>query len=562
MFKSLRRSSFRTYVLSVLFLTGVVYFSAVPVTIMEPDAASYADIPMEMIQRNSYHEIFLKGKDWLDKPHFQFWLTALSYKAFGFNNFGYKFPGIIFSCISIYFTFLFGKRFYSIKHGLIAALMVMTAQHFIISVNDVRAEPFLTAFTIISMYYFARYLSEKKYIFLLIGSMGLGCLLMIKGLFTILPVASAIGLSLIYEKKWKEIINFQWIAVVFIILIAAAPALLSYYYQFDMHPEKEIFGKTGVSGIRFFMWDSQWGRFTNTGPIRGQSDRFFFVHTMIWAFAPWAFLTFHSIYDQAKKRVKNISLGENYTFFGFLFTFFVFSVSRFQLPHYLNPLFPFMAIFTTASLLSWSKNKTILKSHFIIMAITIFLFMAIMIILFSVFFASPHSLLYITLFTISSLLVLLILINEKTLIKKILFPAIFITLIIHFALNTLFYPALLKYQSESEVAFYLKKNGLPPEKLVFLDEDQWVTEFYLQRAVPELQISDIGKVDLRDRIIMSSENGLDTLTRMGYPVKILSTFDDFHVTTLNKDFLNRNTRSSTLQKKFLIRLEDQDGAFK
>ena len=38
---------------------------------------------------------------------------------------------------------------------------------------------------------------------------------------------------------------------------------------------------TSVSGIRFFFWDSQFGRFFNTGPIKGSGDPFFYFHTPV-----------------------------------------------------------------------------------------------------------------------------------------------------------------------------------------------------------------------------------------------------------------------------------------
>ena len=193
--------SFKAWVQIIFVFTLFVYGFGISIPLMEPDAAVYAEIPMEMVKNHNYAEIQLKGKDWLDKPHFQFWITSVSYHLFGFNNFGFKFPAILFSLLSIYYVFLFGKRFYSVKHGILAAIILMTAEHFIISNNDVRAEPYLTALTIFSMYHFAAYLENKKYTFLILGSAGLAGLLMTKGLFTIIPVASALGLTLLYDKK-------------------------------------------------------------------------------------------------------------------------------------------------------------------------------------------------------------------------------------------------------------------------------------------------------------------------------------------------------------------------
>ncbi len=45
---------------------------------------------MEMVQSGSYLEVMERGKDYLDKPPFLFWVSSLSYRLFGFTNFAYK----------------------------------------------------------------------------------------------------------------------------------------------------------------------------------------------------------------------------------------------------------------------------------------------------------------------------------------------------------------------------------------------------------------------------------------------------------------------------------------
>jgi len=240
---NLQNKDNRFYWYLIFMFALLVYAMGIPVTLMEPDAASYADVAMEMMKRSDFFGLYLRGSDWLDKPHFQFWITAISYKIFGINNFNYKFPAILFSLMAIVYTFLYGKRFYSLKHGVVGAVILMTAEHFILSNNDVRAEPYLEGLTIFSLYYFVWYLKEKKWWKLVLGSLGLAMLLMTKGIFTILPVASGLGLSLLVEKKWKEILHIQWIWAVLITVIFLLPTLIAYYLQFDLHPEKEIFGQ-------------------------------------------------------------------------------------------------------------------------------------------------------------------------------------------------------------------------------------------------------------------------------------------------------------------------------
>src|ERR1043166_5919673 len=158
---------------TIFAFTLLVYAVGLFVTIMEPDAAVYALTSMEMHQSANYLEIFLKGQDWLDKPHFQFWATALSYAVFGVNMIAYKLPAVLFSLIAILYTYLFGCRFYSRRHGFLAALILMTAQHIITSNMDVRAEPYMTGLTIMALFHFAVYLDNKKIHHFIIGCVSL-----------------------------------------------------------------------------------------------------------------------------------------------------------------------------------------------------------------------------------------------------------------------------------------------------------------------------------------------------------------------------------------------------
>ena len=537
-------------------LTMIVYATGASTEILATDGTLYAEISREMFRTGNYLNIISKGKDWLDKPHFHFWVTALSFKIFGVNQYGYKIPGIISVLIAALFTYRYGKKFYSEKHGTIAAMMLLTAQHIITSNMDVRAEPYMTLFTIMGLYYAALFLDSRRWGYLVLTSFALAILMMIKGLFTIIPIAAAIGCSLWYEKKWKQIFHWQWLVCGMLTLGFMMPSLYGYYQQFDMHPEKWVFGKQDVSAIRFFFIDSQWGRFVNSGPIKGNGDPFFFVHTLLWAFLPWAWIAYYALFQKTKQLIRREITGETYTYFGFIVMFLIFSASKFQLAHYLNPVFPLLAIISAGAIISASEKilSALKKMQVATFFILLLVFSAIL-----YFFQNQLP-------NISSLLIILIGITGSIVIlfnkhfpslTKVLFVPLFFSLSINYYLNRDFYPELSKYQSESVVADYMMKEKLPADQLVCLGVYENSTSFKLDRSIPLYNLEEAKADQLNSKYVFTNDMGLKKIDSLHISVKLLRTFDDFHTSMLTTEFLNKSTRASTLGKTYLVKLGNE-----
>jgi hypothetical protein len=75
-------------------------------------------------------------------------------------------------------------------------------------------------------------------------------------------------------------------------------------------------------------------------------------------------LAYYALFNKTKRLFTKGSDEENYTYFGFVIMFLIFSVSSFQLSFYLNPLFPFLAIITTAALFKGAEKQAGLKGVF------------------------------------------------------------------------------------------------------------------------------------------------------------------------------------------------------
>ena len=534
-------------------LALLVYLVGMFVTVMEVDGGVYAEISREMAASGNFHDIVFKGQDWLDKPHFQFWITAIIFKIFGISSFTYKIPAVLVMLLGVFYTYKFGAKFYSRKHGYLAAIILMTCQHIITSNSDVRAEPYLTGFTIMALFHVATWLREKKLIHMIFGSFALGLLLMTKGLFTIIPVGAGIGLALLAEGRWKSIFHWQWLAIGALTLLFTMPTIYSYYMQFDMHPEKEVFGGHAISGVKFFFWDSQWGRFTNTGPIKGEGDPTFFLHTLLWAFMPWAFLAYFALYRKSSELILKLHRHESYTYFGFVFMFIVFSVSRFQLPHYLNAIFPFLAIVTADGLYRFAKNVRFLKIFSQVQIWSAVLLLSMVVVIHLVFSNILPVLDVYLVFLFGLVVMSLLFIQKGQQFRKIVFiPAIAI-LMVNYYINRSFYPTLLKYQAESEAAFYIEKFELNDQELVALGGTERMMSFILNKVIPSFEIENATADDLKEKYVFTDEDGKQYVKSLPFRVTEIKVFEDFPVTTLNGKFLNKNSRHEAVKMKYLLK---------
>ena len=264
----------------------------------------YASIAKHIVLSNNWTDLVLSGHDWLDKPHLPFWLTALSFKIFGISSFAYIVPGFIFYLIGGYYTYLLSRKWYAANTALIATLVYFTSLHLMLSAIDVRAEAYLLGEIMPACYYWLLYDNKTKFKYLVLGAFFTGLAMMTKGIFVLITIMSGLCVLWIYQKRWHNFISKKWIFALILSFLCVAPELFALYAQFDMHPEKIIFGHTHVSGIRWFFWDSQFGRFFNTGPIMSTNPPplhwLFFVHTFLWAFLPWWPIFFIGVWMMAK----------------------------------------------------------------------------------------------------------------------------------------------------------------------------------------------------------------------------------------------------------------------
>lgn len=561
------------------------------IPILEPDGALYATIAKTIARTGDFINLRVEGKDWLDKPHFPFWMAALSFRLFGTNGFAYKFPALLFWGMGAWYTYRLALSIYSKPVAQLGTLIYVSAAHLVISNNDVRAEPYLTGLVIGSVFHFYKASRQVSYRgasagtsdpgggkgggwHLVAGSLMAACAVMTKGPFVLITISAGLILDWILGKEWDQFRKIRWWIALLLIALFITPELYCLYTQFDLHPEKVIFGHTGVSGIRFFFWDSQFGRFFNTGPIKGSGDPLFYFHTLLWAFLPWSLLLYAAIAQKVRKAGSHSIPGDAICLGAAVASFIVFSLSRFQLPHYLNILFPFFSILTAGYLYRLHRRKTQKILVLIQQVITILL---------------PVLLLFLSwLFHFSGWAFLVVLIVGLSLLAFRIFrgndlPAVtarsfWSALLAYTFVNFCLYPAILRYQAGTEAGNYLRNRQgstlsdsgnsttadpgksstvipLTPSILYMLDETpaNYSFEFYSPLPVQRVSVDSLPWIQ-RDQWLFLPSAFSDSLVNRGFRVENIQRFPNFHISQLTGTFLNEKTRSSTLEEYSLVRV--------
>ncbi|NII85128.1 MULTISPECIES: ArnT family glycosyltransferase [unclassified Pedobacter] len=517
--------------------------------VMEPDSALYASIAKNMVLRNDWVNIYVRGADWLDKPHLTFWLAAASFKIFGITAFAYKLPSFLFGLLGAWYVYKLARDIYGEKTGLISTLIFLSSLHILISTFDVRAEVYITTFTLAAIYHYYK-AHYHAFWHIVAGSFFAACAIMIKGIFVLIPVFGGFIIYWLLTRQFKQLLKLKWWLAIVLIFIFIIPELYTLYVQFDLHPEKVVFGKTGVSGLKFFFWDSQFGRFFNNGPIKGKGDISFFLHTTLWAFLPWSILFYTAVVNLFKKRNRIDLPAESIMIWtSAAITFLLFSLSKFQLPHYILIILPQFAIITAWYVQKLNgKSLSIFSSIQTTLSVLIVILLSILAILFK--FQDYHLAIAIIIIVLVTSFILFKGLKTETLIGRSLLTSVGLMIF----LSSFFYPALLKYEAGMQAGLWLKENYPGTKPMVLIYSDAYSFDFYAKDEPKYFwSYEELEKVNPKGLILFVDKRDIDNV-RFKYPAKILQDFRYFHTTKLTPKFLNSNTREEVLEHFFLIKI--------
>jgi 4-amino-4-deoxy-L-arabinose transferase-like glycosyltransferase len=541
----------------------VAYIFGLFVPLMNEDASHHANIALHMVQNHDYVNLVDDmGKDYLDKPHLHFWLSALSFNLFGVNTIAYKIPAFFATLLGLFSTFRLGKILYNRNAGLMAAVIYASAQAQFLANNDVRMDALLTASIIFATWQLVESaMSTARWYNYVLAALGLAMAFTTKGMIGFVMPCAALFCFLVYQRNWGKMFNWRWLLVFVLWLVFIAPCVYCYYLQYDLHPEKVVRGMAHVSGVKFIMWQQNFERLDGKHWGKGHKDYFFFFHTLLWAFLPFCLLTYIAFFDKVafffKSRFAYIKNNEFLTAGTMVIIFAIISSSGYQLPHYLNILFPFFALITAGLLFNKyqeQKEKTLhvyLKVQYVVIGIV-----ALLLILLNFWCFPIHSWAVIGVSFIILTAMLYVFIKERGLLTRTVVLSVLMASLTNVLLNGNVYQQLLNYQGGIGLAQVVNRNHIPKDHIFNFFHHSSGFNFYAQHLTGFTNIEQIKTMRAQGREvwIYTTPGSKTVMKNAGLKFDIVYSDTDFGVTRLTKEFLNPATRRAACSTDYLVKI--------
>lgn len=552
MFINKKNNSDNIYLYYIIISIIIYILGSIFIPLMEIDSVQYANISREMLQNKSFLQIFDQGIDYLDKPPLLFWLSSLSMYFFGINDFAFRLPSILMAVLAIYCTYKFTLLYYSNEIAALSALVLASTQAMFLITHDVRTDTMLMAWVILAIWQFASWLNNRKWLSLIIAFSAVAFGMMTKGPIALMvPIFSFVPHILVHRNV-KLLFRWEYLIGVIIIIILLIPMDIGLYHQFDLHPEKVMYGKNGTSGLRFFYWTQSFGRITGESVWHENDDFFFLFQNLLWGFLPWTLFLILGLISESYKAIKSKlqlpSHAEWIVLPGFLITYTALGISNYQLPHYIYVVLPFAAIIAAKSIYSLIIKWENIFFKTIITVINTFIYILVLAILMVLLFFTFSSNIYCIIISLAVVALFLLFFKKVETIPRLIQFAMITIITTNLLLTFFFYPKLLEYQLGNQVSKVIQQKNINKNKF-------YLYKIYFERSLDFYsnysfkQVESLNSLKSDDYVLI--KNSLINQELLTYYKKI-ELVSSFHVSTLNAAFLNPKTRSESLEQYSIL----------
>lgn len=278
----------RWFDLGILTLFCVVLFGVFLGTrpLNVPDEGRYPNVAREMLVTGDYITPRVNGVPFLDKPALYYWLEAGSMKAFGVNKWAIRLPQAIFGWLGVLALYLFGRKFYNRRTGLLAGFLLAVSPLYYFSARYANMDlevGLWISWALMGFFNFYQALenqeTHKRYrgqnwIWFAGACAGFGVLT--KGLIGVVLPGLVIVVFLLTMQRARYLLKLHWFTNLLIIMAICSP-----WYLAVQHQNPWFF--------HYFFVYQQFERFTSTG-FNNAMPFYFYLGVLLAGLLPWSFL--------------------------------------------------------------------------------------------------------------------------------------------------------------------------------------------------------------------------------------------------------------------------------
>jgi 4-amino-4-deoxy-L-arabinose transferase-like glycosyltransferase len=304
-------------------------------TLWDPDEARYAEIPREMVASGDWVTPRLNDLLYFEKPPLQYWATALAFELFGQHNWSARLWSALTGLAGVLFAFYTGRRLYSSRVGLYAAIMLASSLLYFALAHLNTLDMGLAFFTEVVIFALALGLrgeprSADAKIWIAVAWIAAALAVLSKGLIGIvLPVGALICYSLLCRTGsiWKKL----------------SPGMGGVLFLLVTTPWFVAVSRANPDFAQFFFVHEHFTRFTTTEHHRGQ-PWWFFLPVLALGALPWTAPMACGLWRAFRSRVHSAFDPARFFAIWAVVVFVFFSASGSKLMPYILPVFPALAL--------------------------------------------------------------------------------------------------------------------------------------------------------------------------------------------------------------------------
>jgi len=320
------------YPFYLLVLSAAILFFQLKGSIGSWDEAIYSEVAREGILNNSWIDLHYRGVLWLEKPPLAIWLTMVSFKIFGINEFATWFFPVIFGILGVMGTYYLAKCLFNSKIGFLSSLVLLSIPHYILMSRNNMMDIFLVSSSLISFLFLIKSNKDSRY--LILSATFLGMAFMFKNVIALLNLP--VFLYYLYLNNRLGILKDKYFYLSLTIFLAIVlPWHLIMFFKYKWMFLNDYIGYHLIERYNKNILNTDYS-----------SDIFYYFKVIARRAGSWWFVllaTLPIVLKDIKNKIKHKEL--KLFLFWMIFIFIFFTSSTTKLHHYILPLYiPFSVL--------------------------------------------------------------------------------------------------------------------------------------------------------------------------------------------------------------------------